>query len=576
MKQLSRFLPIIRWLQHYDAATFRQDFLAAVVVTVMLVPQSLAYALLAGVPAQVGLYASMAPLVLYAVFGSSRSLSVGPVAVISLMTAATAAELAPAASEAYLLTVLMLTLLSGLMLFGMGLLRLGFIANLLSHSVVVGFISASAVLIALSQLKHLLGIQASGDNLPALLAGLSANWPHSHSLTAALGIGSLLFLYAVRHALPALLKRTPISTSFSLLLRRFAPILAVAATSALVWAGSWQQQGVAVVGHIPAGLPDWGLPENLWQLPWQKLWLGALLISLVGFVESVSVGQTLAAKRRERVEPNRELLGLGAANLGAALSGGMPVTGGFSRSVVNEDAGAQTPLAGVLTAIGMVAVLLWLTPALSYLPQAVLAATIIVAVLPLADYRAFRHTWRYDKADFAAMLLTALLTLLHSVESGIMAGVALSVLLQLYRSSRPHTAVIGRLNQSEHFRNVLRHPVATDPRVILMRIDESLYFPNVRFIEDRINQVVNESPQAQHLVLVCSAVNHIDTSALDSLTAINQRLQEAGIRFHLAEVKGPVYDKLAKIGFTRQISGDIFLSTFAAWQKLSTPDESTS
>ena len=330
---------------------------------------------------------------------------------------------------------------------------------------------------------------------------------------------------------------------------------------------SWQQNGVATVGRIPASLPPFTLPDMPWAL-WQELLLAALLISVVGFAESISIGQTLAAKHREAIVPNQELLGLGAANLAAAFTGGMPVTGGFARSVVNDDAGAQTPLAGIFTALGILVVILWFAPVLAYLPRATLAATIIVAIFPLIDRHVFAHSFRYNRADFAALLLTVLVTLLHSVESGLIAGVALSLALHLYRTGRPHIAILGRIGDSEHFRNIHRHRVVTHPEIILIRIDESLYFPNVRYWENRVNRALADYPQARHLVLVCSAINHIDTSALDSLYTINQRLHDAGVTFHLAEVKGPVHDGLQKIGFTQAIHGQIFISTYAAWQAL--------
>ena len=554
---LKQYFAIIGWLADYRAATFRQDALAALVVTVMLVPQSLAYALLAGVPPQVGLYASIVPIMFYALFGSSRSLAVGPVAVIALMTAASASALAPPDSAEYTHIVLVLALLSGLMLMLMGVLRLGFLANFLSHPVIAGFISASAILIILSQVKHLLGIPLEGGTLLPMLSSLFPQLPNSHGLTSLIGIGSIVLLVLVRRAFPAGL-------------RRFAPVLVVILTTALVAAFSWQQAGVATVGAIPASLPPFTLPDLPWAM-WQELWLPALLIGLVGFAESISIGQTLAAKHRENIQPNQELLGLGAANIAAAFSGGMPVTGGFSRSVVNDDAGAQTPLAGVFTALGILVVMLWFSPLLTYLPRATLAATIIVAIVPLIDRHVFVHSFRYNRADFAALVLTVLVTLFYSVEGGLIAGVAVSLALHLYRTGKPHIAILGRVGDSEHFRNVLRHQVSTHPDVILMRVDESLYFPNVRYWENRVNQALADYPQVRHLVLVCSAVNHIDISALDSLYTVNQRLYDAGIVFHLAEVKGPVHDSLQAIGFTQAIHGQIFVSTYAAWQQLIHP-----
>lgn len=565
--KVRHYLPILEWLPDYRLSTFHQDILAAVIVTVMLIPQSLAYAMLAGLPPEIGLYASIAPLLLYAVFGSSRTLSVGPVAVIALMTAVAAGNIATSGSTEYLTTVILLTLLSGVMLTVMGLLRLGFLANFLSHPVISGFITASAIIIAFSQLKHLLGISANGHNLPELLLSLVNSLADLHLITLLLGGGSLLFLYASRRWLSQFLQHLGCSHSISSSLGRLAPILAVIVTTGISSFFTLSDQGLAVVGDIPAGLPPLTLPSTDFSL-WKELWIGALLISIVGFVESVSVGQTLAAKRRERIDPNQELVGLGIANLGSAFSAGMPVTGGFSRSVVNFDAGARTPAAGAYTALGILIVIVWFTPLLAALPIATLAATIIVAVVSLIDWHAVKHTWRYSKSDFTAMLVTILATLLQGVEIGIIAGVGLSLALHLYRTSRPHSAVVGRIAGTEHFRNIDRHQVETHPKLVLLRVDESLYFPNARYLEDRVLEMISENVHMQHLVLSCQAVNHIDASALDSLESINNRLKDAGVLLHLAEVKGPVMDRLQLVDFPSQLSGQIFMSTFDAWQAL--------
>ncbi|RTE66326.1 sulfate permease [Amphritea opalescens] len=562
---IKKYLPILRWLPNYRLAIFNQDLMAAMIVTVMLVPQSLAYAMLAGLPPEVGLYASIAPLLIYALFGTSSALSVGPVAVIALMTLTTAGNIVSTEGDAYLTTVILLTFISGIMLTLMGLFRLGFLANFLSHPVISGFITASAIIIAVSQLKHLLGVSVSGHNLPELLLALVKALPELNLATLLMGSGALLFLYASRRW--PLLAQLGFSHGVASGVGRLAPILAVVVTTWLAAQFSLIEQGVAVVGDVPAGLPPLVMPSTDVSL-WQQLWVGALLISIVGFVESVSVGQTLAAKRRERIDPDQELIALGCANLGAAVSTGMPVTGGFSRSVVNFDAGARTPAAGALTALGILVVILWFTPLLQTLPIATLAATIIIAVLSLIDTHAIKHTWRYSKADFSAMLLTVVITLLQGVEAGILAGVGLSLALHIYRTSRPHTAVVGRVMGTEHFRNIERHKVETSANLMIIRVDESLYFANARYLEDQVQTLVSESPELKHLVISCQAVNLIDASALDSLESINARLKDTGVKLHLAEVKGPVMDRLARVDFPRRLSGEIFMSTFDAWQQL--------
>ena len=569
---LKRYLPLLQWLPGYRREHAVSDLIAAVIVTIMLIPQSLAYALLAGLPAQVGLYASILPLVLYAVFGTSRTLSVGPVAVAALMTAAALAPIAEPGSAEYVAGAVLLAVMSGLMLTAMGLLKLGFLANFLSHPVISGFITASGLVIAASQVKHLVGVEANGHNLLDIVTSLAANLGSVHGPTLLIGGGALLFLIFARSHLKPLLIRVGASQRAADLVAKTAPILVVVTTTALAWGLGLDARGVQLVGEVPAGLPELTLPPLEWGL-WKQLAVGALLISVVGFVESVSVGQTLAAKRRQRIDPDQELIGLGAANLGAGFSGGMPVTGGFSRSVVNFDAGAQTPTAGAYTAVGIALATLVLTPAIAWLPTATLAATIIVAVASLIDFPALVRTWRYSRTDFGAMLATIVLTLLHSVEAGIMAGVGLSIGLFLFRTSRPHSAVVGRVPGTEHFRNIQRHKVETSAHVTFLRVDESLYFANARFLEERVMDLVTRQPDLQDLVLVCPAVNLIDASALESLEAINERLTDAGVRLHLSEVKGPVMDRLKSTQLLSRLGGQVFLSTFEAWRSLALPEE---
>ena len=539
------------------------DGVAALIVTIMLIPQSLAYAMLAGLPPEVGLYASVAPLLLYAVFGTSRVLAVGPVAVVSLMTAAAIGQHAPAGTPEYWAVAITLAFLSGLLLLSMGLLRLGFLANFLSHPVISGFISASGILIAASQLKTLMGVSAEGHNFLDLSLSLMSQLGQVHVLTLAIGAATVAFLFWVRSGLKPLLQRLGMKPRAADVVAKTGPVAAIAVTTLLTWALDWQVQGVKIVGAVPQGLPPFTLP--LWDLGlWQALLVPALLISVVGFVESVSVGQTLAAKRRQRIEPDQELVALGSSNLSAALTGGFPVTGGFARSVVNFDAGAQTPAAGVFTAAGITLASLFLTPALYYLPQATLAATIVVAVLSLVDFSILRKTWNYAKSDFAAVVATLVATLTVGVETGLIVGVGVSLALYLYRTSRPHMAEVGLVVGTEHFRNVQRHAVAVSPRVLSLRVDESLYFANSRALEDRINSAVASRHGLGHVILQCSAINDIDASALESLEAIDLRLRGAGVRLHLSEVKGPVMDRLRKTEFLNGLSGQVFLSHYQA------------
>ena len=556
-------LPVLQWGRAYNREALVSDGVAALIVTIMLIPQSLAYAMLAGLPPEVGLYASVAPLLLYAVFGTSRVLAVGPVAVVSLMTAAAIGQHAPAGTPEYWAVAITLAFLSGLLLLSMGLLRLGFLANFLSHPVISGFISASGILIAASQLKTLMGVSAEGHNFLDLSLSLMSQLGQVHVLTLAIGAATVAFLFWVRSGLKPLLQRLGMKPRAADVVAKTGPVAAIAVTTLLTWALDWQVQGVKIVGAVPQGLPPFTLP--LWNLGlWQALLVPALLISVVGFVESVSVGQTLAAKRRQRIEPDQELVALGSSNLSAALTGGFPVTGGFARSVVNFDAGAQTPAAGVFTAAGITMASLFLTPALYYLPQATLAATIVVAVLSLVDFSILRKTWNYAKSDFSAVVATLVATLTVGVETGLIVGVGVSLALYLYRTSRPHMAEVGLVVGSEHFRNVQRHAVAVSPRVLSLRVDESLYFANSRALEDRINSTVASRHGLVHVILQCSAINDIDASALESLEAIDLRLRGAGVRLHLSEVKGPVMDRLRKTEFLNGLSGQVFLSHYQA------------
>jgi len=564
---LERWLPAAAWLRGYGRATLGQDLFAALVVTLMLIPQSLAYAMLAGLPPQVGLYASIAPLIAYAAFGTSRTLSVGPVAVVSLMTAAAVGDIAATGTAGYVEAALVLALLSGLVLLGMAVLRLGFLATFLSHPVISGFITASAVLIAASQLKHILGVRLEGDTLVELVPALLGALPAANVPTVLIGVFATAFLFWVRKGLKPLLLRIGIPVRAADFATKAGPVVAIIATTLAVAAWGLVQDGVRVVGAVPAGLPPLSLPHFDAGL-WTQLLPAAVLISLVGFVESISVSQTLAAKRRERIDANQELVGLGSANVAAALTGGYPVTGGFARSVVNFDAGARTQLAGVFTAAGIALVALLFTPLFRNLPQAALAATIIVAVLSLVDLGTVRHTWRYSRSDFSAMAVTILVVLAVGVEAGIVAGVLLSIALYLWRTSRPHIAVVGQVPGTEHFRNIERHTVLTSPHVLSVRVDESLYFANARYLEDRLYDEIARRPEIRDVVLMCPAVNYIDASALDSLEVINERLLQAGVRFHLTEVKGPVFDRLQRSHFLDHLSGRVFLSQHQAMAAL--------
>ena len=568
LPNLSRYLPILSWGKTYNQLSLTNDLVAAVIVTIMLIPQSLAYAMLAGLPPQMGLYASILPITLYAIFGTSRALAVGPVAVVSLLTAASISRIAAPGSEEYIFAAITLAFLSGVFLLAMGIFRLGFMANFLSHPVISGFITASGIIIAASQLKNIFGIEAHGHNLVQILSSMSGYLGEINWITATIGILTAAFLFWVRKGLLPLLRGLGLPKRTAEIIAKTGPVAAIVATTLLVWAFDLKSAGVKIVGAVPQGLPPLTVPGFSLEL-WTSLLSSAVLISVIGFVESISVAQTLAAKKRQRIDPDQELIGLGAANIGAAFTSGFPVTGGFSRSVVNYDAGADTPAAGAYTAVGLMFASLFLTPLIFFLPKATLAATIIVAVLSLVDFSILGKAWRYSKADFIAVAATMFITLVVGVEVGVITGVLVSILIHLYKSSRPHIATVGQVPNSEHFRNVLRHDVITHPNILTVRVDESLYFANARFLEDHLFERVARRTELRDVILMCSAINAIDMSALESLEAINERLCDMGVSFHLSEIKGPVMDQLVDTDFLKYLTGEIFLSQKIAVDRLS-------
>ncbi|MCB9893164.1 MAG: sulfate permease [Planctomycetes bacterium] len=567
---IRRLLPFTDWLFHYKKRDLGGDLLAGVIVTIMLIPQSLAYAMLAGLPPEYGLYASIAPLLIYGLLGTSRTLSVGPVAVISLLTATALTPLATPGSVDYIKLAILLAAMTGVIQLVLGLVRGGFVASLLSHPVVAGFITGSSILILISQLKHVLGVKAAGGHLPyEAVINLVQAAPGTNWVTLGMGVASIALLLFFRKPFRALLERFGLSKGAAQMLARTGPaLLVMAGIGAVSFFALDAGFGVKVVGEFPTGLPDFSLP--MLDLPViGSLLPAALAIVLAGYVESVSVGRSLGAKRRQTIDPNQELVALGAANIAAGLTSGFPVTGGFSRSVVNFDAGANTGLASILTAVLIGVVTLALAPLFASLPQVVLAATVIVAVAGLINFKELVRLWRYSKADGALMGLTIVGVLGLGVEIGIGLGVGMSLLVYLARASRPHMAVVGRLGNSEHFRNVKRHPVTTYPGLLLVRIDENLFFANTRNVEDRVLDQVAERPDLKNVVLIFSAVNSVDSSALESLEGLIARLRALGITLHLAEVKGPVMDRFDSIGFTKHLEpGQVFLSTHRAVEAL--------
>lgn len=556
------------WLARYDRHRLGADLAAGIIVTILVIPQSLAYALLAGLPPQAGLYVSIFPVIAYALLGSSMVQAVGPVAITAIMTYAVLSPLAAPQSPEYIALAAALSLLSGAMVLACGLLRLGFLSQLLSRPVISGFISGSAVLIVFSQIRHLVGVVHPAAGNWAQLPDLLGRLPHGAGPTLTIGLGALALLIFARGWLEPLLRRAGIAAASAAFVVRLMPLLVVLlGTLAVIYWDLDRRHGVAVVGTIAAGVPGFAF-----FLPGREalatLLVPALVMALVGMVQNISMAQALAIKRRERIDANRELLGLGAANVVAAFYGGMPVGGGVSRSAVNVAAGAQTPLASIVAALGMVVVVAGAAQWFERLPLAVLAASIMVAAYGMIDVRALRQAWAYDRADALALLGTAAGVLALGLVAGIGLGVVLSMATLLFRASQPHIAVIGRIAGSEHFRNIERHAVETIPGTLFMRIDESLFFGNLAAIEARLDQELERAPATRDLVLVLSAVNRMDATAADVFGELNRDLADRGIRLHLAEVKGPVQDRLMHSALWSALSGEVFLSANAAFEKL--------
>jgi len=541
---------MLAWLRNYRRAMLPGDISAGIVVAMMMIPQGMAYALVAGLPPVTGIYASILPPVVYALFGTSMTQSVGPMAIVSLMTAAIIGSMATAGSGLYSVLAAQLALVAGAVLLLCGLLRLGFLANFFSRPVMSGFTVGSALVIAWGQLKPLLG----------------GELPHWHVPSAALGLGSVLLLVLSRSHLARLLRALGMKQAGADMATRLAPMLVVMLGLVLVQVLGLEALGVKTTGKVPSGLPQLNLAMS--QAHWQQLLQPGLLVGFVIFIMSMSAAQSLALKRNEKLVSNHELIGLGAANVASMLSGAFPVTGSMSRSAVNFAAGAQTPLASIFTAGLLALALVAPTGWLALLPMPVLAATIIVAVLGMLELGTLRTAWRYDRGDALAWFASAAGVVALGVEAGVLVGVALSMGTLIWRASRPHIAVLGRIAGTEHFRNIERYPAETRPELLALRIDANLFFGNVEAVQERIEDELRTHPTARNLVLVMTAVSSIDTSALFALSELNTSLARRGIGFHLAEVKGPVMDRLRQSDLLQTLNGEVFLSIDIADKKL--------
>ncbi|WP_180106799.1 MULTISPECIES: SulP family inorganic anion transporter [unclassified Acinetobacter] len=559
--------PAWQWLQHYSTVKFKSDVLASLIVIAMLVPQGMAYSMLAGLPPIMGLYASILPMIVYALIGGSSTLSIGPVAIISMMTFATLNPLFEVGSPVYIEAATLLALMVGLISLLLGVLRFGFLIQLISHPVIKSFIIASALLIALGQFKFLVDVPLKANNIPEFVLSLWEYLSLTHFASFIFGVLAILFLIYV----PKILATQSIQSRFgsTAFLSKALPLILVVISIASVMLFDLQNVGIKTVGEIPSGFPPLSFPHWNWELV-QTLLPGATMIAMISFVESLSIAQATALQQRSQLNSNQELIALGLANLSAGVSSAFPVTGSLSRTVVNADAGAKTPMAGVLSSLLIIVVSLYFTGCFQDLPLVILAATIIVSIWKLVDFKPFVDTWRYSKADGIAMWVTFFGVVCIDISTGLIIGIISTFILLLWRISRPHIAVIGLVEGTQHFRNVQRHHVYTAPHILSLRIDENISFLNANTLKGFLINEVSENIDLEHVVINCSSVSSIDLSALEMLEELNAELSKLDIRLHFSEVKGPVMDKLQHSKLLTHLSGQIFLTHYQAVTELAT------
>ena len=575
--QLKTISPLVLRLSDYRREHLTGDLIAGVIVAIMLVPQAMAYAMLAGLPPQVGLYASIVPLILYSLFGTSNSLAVGPVAMVSLLVVSGVGSLAEPGSEQFIALCLTLALIVGLLQILMSVFRMGFLVNFISHPVLIGFTSAAAIVIGFSQLKHLFGVQVESGEYPfQLIAGTLAQIGDSNPATLAIGLVSCGLLLVFGNIVAPILKKLGVAESMATTISKIGPLVVVTVAAIAVFAGGLNEtQKVSIVGEIPGGLPSLTLPAfSLTAI--RSLIPLALVITLVGYLESISVAKALASRRREKVDANRELFALGIADVGAAFTGGYPVTGGFSRSLVNFSAGAKTPMASIITALLAAISVAFLTPMFFYIPNAVLAAIIVIAVIGLIDIKTPLKLWRYSRPDAIALITTFVAVIGLGIETGILIGIAATIVMLMWNMSRPHVAEVGRVGESEHFRNMQRHDVQLTDGILAFRVDESLNFANAPFLESWLHEQISERPEIKSVLLISSGINEIDATGIEVLETIIRELNSANVEFYMSDVKGPVTDRLEAAGFDPEfLKTHIFLSAHQAICNLASQHDDT-
>ena len=565
--RLTQLFPIVGWLKSYTRQEFNSDLFAGTITAILLVPQGIAYAILAGLPPQLGLYASILPPVLYALFGTSRTLSVGPVSIAAIMIASALNAPEISALGRPVQSALILSAESGIIMLLMALLRMGGLVNFISHPVLTGFTSGAALLIIGSQLPQLFGLKtpSCGIDADCYSQYLSGIVP----ATLLIGLTALGLLVFFGKPLVVMLKNIGMRPYLITAINKCGPLLTIIlATVAIDYFDLAVQQHVAVVGNVPSGFPKLNFDFSPIE-KWYALLPYSGFIALIAYVESVAIAKVTANFRGEKITPNQELIALGVANLAAAVSGGMPVAGGFSRTMVNFAAGARTQMAMLIAAAMLALAVIFFSPWFENIPKAALAAIILVAIIPLVKLNDIAHTWRYDRGDGVAEAATLLGVLIYGIEEGITLGIILTLISHLRKTSQPHIAVVGRIPGTSHYRNIKRHSVETWPHLLLLRIDESITFANINYIEEFINTELRRQPGLKHIVLIFTSVSDIDTTALEILENLNHTLQAAKITLHISEAKGPVLDKLEKTDFLRQLQpGKAFFHTEDAVREL--------
>ena len=537
---LKSFIPVFNWLPGYTGKNFRADLIAGITVCVVLIPQGMAYAMLAGLPPVYGLYAGIVPLFLYAFLGSSRQLSVGPVALVSLLILSGVSAFAETGTDLFITLAIATALIAGLIQILLGVFKLGFLINFLSHPVISGFTSAAALIIGLSQLKNILGIDIPRSNqIQYIFKEAFIHITESNLLTIIIGIGGIILILIFKR----------ISRNIP------AALIAVFVGTLLVWGFNLQDKGVDIVGEVPKGLPSFSWPELTLERIGQLLPL-AMTICLISFIESLAIAKTIQARHKDyEVSPNQELIALGLTKIGGSFFQSYPTTGSFTRSAINDEAGARTGVSSIITAILVAITLMFFTPIFYYLPNAILASIIVAAVIYLIDVKEAVHLWHTDRRDFFTLLTTFIITVTFGIQEGVLAGVVLSLALMIYHNAKPHIGILGQIPNSVYYRNMDRFPEAIDREdMLIVRLDAQLYFGNADFFKEHVLQLIEEKNDHLKIVILnAESIHDIDSSGIKILKDMLSIMEEKGIKFYISGVIGPVRDKMYRNGLIDEI-----------------------